>query len=112
MIAFTSQLPHVLACSYVMSPSCPQHEGYSAGSFRDISRVAHINSTLWSQLFIDNKDELCDEIDIMIENMQKIRNATANADTYTLTALLQKARELKDTCSCGEHDATAGGMTR
>ena len=104
MIAFTSQLPHVLACAYVMSPSCPQHDGYSAGSFRDISRIAHINPELWSELLIDNKDELCDEIDIMIENMQLIRDAAKSGDNNALKALLQKAREIKDKVSCGEHD--------
>ena len=55
MIAFTSQLPHVLACSYVMSPCCPNHKGFSAGSYRDVSRVANINSKLWSELFLENK---------------------------------------------------------
>jgi prephenate dehydrogenase len=105
MIAFTSQLPHVLACSYVMSPCCPQHDGFSAGSFRDISRVAHINPELWSQLFIENKDELCDEIDIMIKNMQAIRDAAASGDKHTLAALLQKARDIKDACACGGQDA-------
>ena len=43
MIAFTSQLPHVLACAYVLSPCCPNHKGFSAGSYRDVSRVANIN---------------------------------------------------------------------
>lgn len=98
MIAFTSQLPHVLACSYVMSPSCPFHDGYSAGSYKDVSRVAHINPPLWSDLFIDNKDELCTEIDIMIRNMENIRDAVKSGDGKTLTALLQKARTLKDSC--------------
>ena len=55
MIAFTSQLPHVLACAYVLSPSCPNHEGFSAGSYRDVSRVANINSKLWSELFLENR---------------------------------------------------------
>jgi prephenate dehydrogenase len=96
MIAFTSQLPHVLACAYVMSPSCPRHDGYSAGSFRDISRVAHINPALWTELFIDNRDELCAEIDTMIENMQSIRDAAKSCDRQTLAGLLQKAREIKD----------------
>lgn len=96
MIAFTSQLPHIIACAYVMSPSCPQHEGFSAGSFRDVSRVAHINPTLWTELFTGNNKELCEEIDLMIENMTNIRNAMASGDTQTLTALLQKAREIKD----------------
>ena len=52
MIAFTSQLPHVLACAYVLSPSCPNHNGFSAGSYRDVSRVANINAKLWSELFM------------------------------------------------------------
>lgn len=97
MIAFTSQLPHVLACAYVMSPSCPQHDGYSAGSYRDISRVAHINPQLWSELFIDNKDELCDEIDIMIKNMAAIRDAAKRGDKNALAEILARARKIKDT---------------
>lgn len=97
MIAFTSQLPHVLACAYVMSPSCPEHGGYSAGSYRDVSRVAHINPELWSELFIDNRDELCEEIDIMIENMTAIRDAAKRGDKIALSRLLSRARKIKDT---------------
>ena len=52
MIAFTSQIAHVLACSYVLSPLAPQHAGYSAGSYRDVSRVARINADMWTELFI------------------------------------------------------------
>jgi prephenate dehydrogenase len=96
MIAFTSQLPHVIACAYVMSPSCPDHDGYSAGSFRDVARVAHINPQLWSELFTDNSAQLCDEIDIMISNMKSIRDAAAAGDRKTLAALLQNARDIKD----------------
>ena len=54
MIAFTSQIAHVLACSYVLSPLAPYHAGYSAGSYRDVSRVARINADMWTELFIDN----------------------------------------------------------
>lgn len=100
MIAFTSQLPHILACSYVMSPSCPEHDGFSAGSFRDISRVAHINPHLWAQLFIDNRIELCAEIDIMMENMQKLRDIVKAADKTALIELLGKARRIKDNVDC------------
>ena len=46
-IAFTSQVPHVLACAYVLSPRCRSHQGFSAGSYRDVSRVANINDALW-----------------------------------------------------------------
>lgn len=96
MIAFTSQLPHVLACAYIQSPAFPDCAGFSAGSFRDVSRVAHINAPLWAELFIENKTALCEEIDRMIENMKALRNAADEADTGRLRALLQSARERKD----------------
>ena len=91
MIAFTSQLPHVLACSYVLSPCCPNHKGFSAGSYRDVSRVANINSTLWSELFLENKDPLISELD----NITKIKDAISAEDADTLKALLEKGREVK-----------------
>jgi prephenate dehydrogenase len=96
MIAYTSQLPHVIACSYVMSPSCPQHSGYSAGSFKDVARVAHINPLLWPELFAGNSEALCEEIDTLIANMLLIREAAANGDRDRLTAILKKSREIKD----------------
>lgn len=92
MIAFTSQLPHAIACAYVLSPSLPDHGGFSAGSFRDVSRVAHINSELWAQLFIDNKNELCTEIDLLIENLQGIRDLAFSGDASTLKSILKKSR--------------------
>ena len=58
MIAFTSQLPHVLAGAYVKSPRCPFHAGFSAGSYRDVSRVAAVDERLWSRLFLLNRDNL------------------------------------------------------
>ena len=78
MIAFTSQLPHVLACAYVLSPCCPNHKGFSAGSYRDVSRVANINSKLWSELFLENKEPLVKELDILVENITNISNAISN----------------------------------
>lgn len=95
MIAFTSQLPHVLACSYVLSPCCPNHKGFSAGSYRDVSRVANINSTLWSELFLENKDPLVSELDILIDNITKIKDAISAEDADALKALLEKGREVK-----------------
>lgn len=99
IIAFTSQLPHVIACSYVKSPSCPGHKGYSAGSFRDVSRVAHINDKLWAELFISNREKLCKEIDILIENMKAIRDAAASGDRDKLSGLLKEAGKIKDSVS-------------
>ena len=96
MIAFTSQLPHVIACAYVMSPVCKKHKGFSAGSYRDVSRVAHINEKLWAELFIENKKPLIDEIDIMTENLIRIKDAIEKGDRSELEALLAKSRIIKE----------------
>lgn len=96
MIAFTSQLPHVLACSYVLSPSCPNHKGFSAGSYRDVSRVANINSKLWSELFLENKEPLMQELDILIKNITSIINAIKSDDRQNLTDLLEQGHKIKE----------------
>lgn len=94
-IAFTSQLPHVLACSYVMSPRCKEHQGFSAGSYRDVSRVANINDVLWSRLFLDNREELLSELDELIKNLSSFRCAIDGEDEERLRQLLRHAAEIK-----------------
>ena len=96
MIAFTSQLPHVLACAYVMSPRCPEHNGFSAGSYRDVSRVANINETLWAELFIDNKGPLTEELDTLIGHITEIKGAVAQGNADALRALLRRGRLVKE----------------
>lgn len=98
-IAFTSQLPHVIACAYVQSPRCLEHDGFSAGSFRDVSRVAHINPAMWAQLFIDNKEFLCGEINTFIAHLSELRDAVSSADDKLLREILTRARERKDLSS-------------
>ncbi len=100
MIAFTSQLPHVLACAYVLSPCCPNHKGFSAGSYRDVSRVANINSSLWSELFLENKEPLVKELDILVENIGKIVDAVKKEDRQKLAELLEEGHRVKE--SLGE----------
>ncbi len=96
MIAFTSQLPHVLACAYVMSPCCLNHKGFSAGSYRDVSRVANINSELWSELFLENKEPLLAELDELIKNINSIKNAIKKENKEELAALLEKGHKVKE----------------
>ena len=96
MIAFTSQLPHVLAGAYVKSPCCLYHAGFSAGSYRDVSRVASVDETLWAQLFLLNQADLCAEIDGLIDRLQACRDAVAAGDRQALTALLRAGRERKE----------------
>ena len=95
MIAFTSQLPHVLACAYVLSPSCPNHNGFSAGSYRDVSRVANINAGLWAELFLENKEPLVEELDILIDNINRIIDAIKAEDKERLFALLEQGHQVK-----------------
>lgn len=96
MIAYTSQLPHVLACAYVKNPAYKMHQGYSAGSLRDVSRVAHINPDLWSKLFIGNSSALCRELDRLIEDLKQLRGAIGSRDETALRELLKTARDIKD----------------
>lgn len=96
MIAYTSQIAHVLACAYVISPRSMEHSGFSAGSFRDVSRVAKINEELWTQLFLDNKETLCSEIDTLVDNLEKLRGFIAGNDYNGLKALLKQGRLIKE----------------
>ena len=95
-IAFTSQLPHVLAGAYVKSPQCPLHCGFSAGSYRDVSRVATVDERLWSRLFLYNRDNLTAEIDLLIENLTACRDALAAQDEARLAQVLRAGREIKE----------------
>ena len=100
IIAFTSQVPHALACAYVMSPQCLKHNGFSAGSYRDVSRVANINETLWTELFLSNAGPLADELDTLIGNLSAVRDAVRAGDGERLAALLRRGRLVKE--SLGE----------
>lgn len=96
MIAFTSQIAHVLACSYVLSPLAPQHPGFSAGSYRDVSRVARINGEMWSELFIANKEPLIKEIDDLVHNLNSFKEAIDAEDSKTLEDLMAQANRIKE----------------
>lgn len=96
MIAFTSQIAHVLACSYVLSPLAPNHAGYSAGSYRDVSRVARINADMWTELFIDNKEPLVREIDDLVSNLMKFKYSIVNGDEQSLHDLMEKGNRIKE----------------
>ena len=96
MIAFTSQIAHVLACSYVLSPLAPSHAGYSAGSYRDVSRVARINADMWADLFIDNKEALVKEIDDIVSNLMQFKYNIVNEDSPALKDLMNRANKIKE----------------
>lgn len=96
MIAYTSQIPHILAGAYMNSPTSATHKGYSAGSYHDVSRVASVDENLWSQLFLSNKDNLLYEIDILIRNLQDYKEAVARNDQSRLSGIIKTGRILKE----------------
>ena len=94
-IAFTSQLAHVVSNAYIKSPVATEHAGFSAGSYKDLTRVAKLNEDMWTELFLENSDNLVREIDVLIDNLRKYREAIGNGDSNTLRALLKEGREKK-----------------
>lgn len=96
VIAYTSQLPHILAGAYVKSPSINQRKGFSAGSFMDVSRVATADEKLWSQLFLLNRDNLCTEIDTLIKNLSEYKKCLCENDTETLASIIAQSRDIKE----------------
>ena len=99
IISFTSQLAHVVSNAYVKSPSLSRHKGFSAGSFQDLTRVAKLNETMWSKLFLLNKEDLIGEIDILVGHIAEYRKALMENDEETLKRLLKEGRELKENSS-------------
>lgn len=96
LIAFTSQLAHVVSCSYIKSPTAKEHEGLSAGSYRDMTRVARLNPQMWADLFLDNRDYLIREIDSLVGNIRDLRDAMERGDRDALVQLLEEGRRMKE----------------
>ena len=96
MIAFTSQLAHVVSSAYIKSPTAANHAGFSAGSYKDLTRVAKLNETMWTELFLENPDNLADEIDAIIRNLQDYSDAIRGNDPEHLRKLLREGRLRKE----------------
>ena len=96
MIAFTSQLAHVVSNAYIKSPTAAEHLSFSAGSYRDLTRVAKLNETMWTELFLDNADHLGFELNCLIRSLQEYRDAISAGDAQTLCRLLREGRERKE----------------
>ena len=97
IIAYTSQLAHVVSCAYVGSPSAPNFEGFSAGSFKDMTRVAKLNEEMWTELFLENQDALVREIDTLVEELAAFAYTIRRGDRENLKNMLRRAREIKET---------------
>ena len=95
-IAHTSQLAHVVSSAYVKSPRAARRKGFSAGSWRDLTRVASLNAPMWSELFLANADNLVDEIDLIVGHLTEYRDAIAAGDREALEALLEEGNRAKE----------------
>ena len=96
MIAFTSQMPHIISNAYIKSPTALEHRGFSAGSYKDLTRVAWLNSQMWAELFMANKENVLSELDFFIESLQQYRSAISRDDFDSLKSLLEDGKQRKE----------------
>lgn len=96
LIAFTSQMPHIISNAYIKSPTAAAHKGFSAGSYKDLTRVAWLNPKLWAELFLENRDCILNELDWFIAALEQYRDAVKSDDFETLEKLLDDGRRRKE----------------
>jgi len=96
MIAFTSQLAHVVSNAYVKSPTAKNHKGFSAGSYKDMTRVAWLNENMWAELFLENREPLLFELDGIISSLEAYRYALKTEDKEKMVSLLRDGRVAKE----------------
>ena len=96
MIAYTSQLAHIVSSAYVKSPELGLECGFSGGSFQDMTRIATMNEKMWTDLFMQNRENLQYELDLLIENLKKYSDALHRADSDEMLSLIAEGRELKE----------------
>lgn len=96
MIAFTSQLAHVVSNAYIKSPTAGLHKGFSAGSYKDMTRVAWLAPCMWAELFLENKEYLMTELNTLIDNLRRYQDAMERNDLPGLVQLLDEGRRRKE----------------
>lgn len=96
MIGYTSQLAHILSSAYIKNPLCMNYKGYTGGSFQDLTRVAKLNPAMWSELFLMNRENLLEDLDILIASLTDYREAIAAEDNERLSELLAEGTAIKE----------------
>ena len=96
MIAFTSQMPHILSNAFIKSPTARNHKGFSAGSYRDLTRVAWLNPQMWAELFMENRKNILFELDYYIRSLQAYQQAIEADDMDNLITLLEEGKKCKE----------------
>ena len=95
-IAFTSQMPHIVSNAFIKSPTATIHKGFSAGSYKDLTRVAWLNPQMWAELFLSNRDNILSELDLYIDNLIKYKTSIENFAEQELIRLLDEGRRKKE----------------
>lgn len=95
LISYTSQLAHIVSSAYIKNPLSCQARGFSAGSFRDMTRVATLNEVMWTELFLANSDCLADQLATLIDELERYKNALEEGNKDELLDLLREGREAK-----------------
>lgn len=95
-IAFTSQMAHVISNAYIKSPTARAHDGFSAGSYKDLTRVARLNPAMWAELFLENRDNLLFELSTLTEHLNQYKEALEQNDFTALKQLLDEGRRIKE----------------
>lgn len=103
VIAYTSQLAHIISSAYIQNPIAEEFMAFSAGSFRDLTRVSRLNDEMWAELFILNSDYLVSQIDTVIENLSGLRNSIKNGDNEALRAILKRGTQMKENFTLREN---------
>ena len=96
MIAFTSQMPHIVSNAYIKSPTAKFHKGFSAGSYKDLTRVAWLNPQMWAELFLSNKENILEELNYYIQSLTQYKNAIEAEDEEELIRILDEGRKRKE----------------
>ena len=96
MIAFTSQMPHILSNAFIKSPTALEHKGFSAGSYKDLTRVAWLNPRMWAELFLENRENLLRELAFYIESLRAYEDAIRREDADGLVTLLEEGKRRKE----------------
>ena len=96
MIAFTSQMPHIVSNAFIKSPTALEHRGFSAGSYRDLTRVAWLNPGMWAELFLENREFVLTELDTLLASLTAYRDALEEENKDVLMALLTEGKERKE----------------
>ena len=96
MIAFTSEMPHIVSNAFIKSPTAKEHDGFSAGSYKDLTRVAWLNEDMWTEIFLENKDNLIYELDTIINFLEEYKTALKSDDAKLLHDILHDGKLAKE----------------